>query len=233
MPTTNTSEAGLETLILESLTGEARALPMTDGIRETHSDYCIKHYVQGDPADYHRSYAVDLTKLTEFLRATQPAVIDALGLETDGPTRQKFLGRLQGEITKRGVIDVLRKGVKHGAVDLMLFYGTPTPGNVKAAERHRANIFSVTRQLRYSTNETRLALDLCLFINGLPIATFELKNNLTKQTVADAMQQYKNDRDPRELLFLFGRCIAHFALDDQEARFCTHRYTDFSPLSSA
>ena len=60
------------------------------------------------------------------------------------------------------------------------------------------------------------------FINGLPIATFELKNRLTKQTVEDAIQQYKRDRDPRELLFQFGRCIVHFAVDDQEVRFCTH-----------
>ena len=81
--------------------------------------------------------------------------------------------------------------------------------------------FSVTRQLRYSKDETQLALDLCLFINGLPIATFELKNRLTKQTVDDAVQQYMRDRDSRELIFQFGRCVVHFAVDDQEARFCT------------
>ena len=65
------------------------------------------------------------------------------------------------------------------------------------------------------------ALDLGLFINGLPIATFELKNSLTKQTVEDAVEQYKRDRDPKELLFQFGRCVAHFAVDDSEVRFCT------------
>ena len=83
---------------------------------------------------------------------------------------------------------------------------------------YAANLFSVTRQLRYSKDETQLALDLALFINGLPVATFELKNQLTKQTVEDAVEQYKRDRDPRELLFQFGRCIAHFAVDDQEVR---------------
>ncbi|NMA19906.1 MAG: type I restriction endonuclease subunit R, partial [Lentisphaerae bacterium] len=102
------------------------------------------------------------------------------------------------------------------------FYGTPTPGNVKAAERFAANIFSVTRQLRYSRNETALSLDMVVFINGLPIATFELKNKLTKQTVLDAVQQYQRDRDPKELLFQFGRCVVHFAVDDHEVRFCTH-----------
>ena len=156
-----------------------------------------------------------------FLRATQPDTADALDLDHDGPTRRKFLARLQGEVTKRGVIDVLRKGIKHGAHELDLFYGTPSAGNLPAIERYAANRFSVTRQLRYSRDETQLALDLGLFINGLPIATFELKNNITKQTAEDAVEQYKRDRDPRELLFQFGRCMAHFAMDDQVVRFCT------------
>ena len=70
-------------------------------------------------------------------------------------------------------------------------------------------------------DETRRALDLCLFINGLPIATFELKNSLTKQTVDDAVEQYKRDRDPRERLFESGRCVVHFAVDDSEVQMCT------------
>jgi type I restriction enzyme R subunit len=94
--------------------------------------------------------------------------------------------------------------------------------NAKARELFEQNIFSVTRQLRYSSNETQLALDLAVFINGLPIATFELKNRLTKQTVDDAVQQYKRDRSPKELLFQFGRCAVHFAIDDLEVRMCTH-----------
>ena len=79
----------------------------------------------------------------------------------------------------------------------------------------------LTRQLHYSRDNSQFALDLCLFINGLPIATFELKNSLTKQTVADAVEQYKRDRDPRERLFEVGRCLAHFAVDDNEVEFCT------------
>ena len=129
---------------------------------------------------------------------------------------------MQGEISKRGVIDVLRHGVKHGAHDLDLFYGAPSPGNEKAKERFELNRFSVTRQLRYSRDEAQRALDIGLFINGLPVFTFELKNNLTKQTVSDAVWQYKKDRNPREKLFEFGRCVAHFAVDESEARFCTH-----------
>lgn len=126
------------------------------------------------------------------------------------------------------MIDVLRNGVDHGAVHLELFYGTPSPGSEKAAALFRENRFGVTRQLRYSSDETKRALDLCLFINGLPIATFELKNSLTKQTVEDAIEQYRRDRDPREKLFEFGRCVVHFAVDDQQVMMCTElREEDF------
>ena len=82
-----------------------------------------------------------------------------------------------------------------------MFYGTPSPENKKAVARHAENRFSITRQLHYSREETKRALDLCAFINGLPVMTFELKNSLTKQTVEDAIEQYKRDRDPRETLF--------------------------------
>jgi type I restriction enzyme R subunit len=204
MPMTDISEKGMETLIVESLVNEAG-------------------YVQGESSDYDRDHdAVDLAQLVAFVRATQPKSSEALELELDGPKRLQFLHRLQGEIAKRGVIDVLRNGVNHGPVSVDLFYGTPSPGNTKAEERFAANIFSFTGQLRYSKDETQLALDLGLFINGLPVATFELKNRLTKQTVEDAVQQYKRDRNPKELLFQFGRCMVHFAVDDQEVRMCTH-----------
>jgi len=222
MPTTDTGEKELESLIVATLTGRSGQAAPAAGVRDGTAPYGGAGYVQGDAHDYDRDYAVDLARLLDFLQATQPEVVEQLGLAEDGPRRQKFLARLQGEIAKRGVVDVLRKGVNHLSAHVDLFYGAPTPGNRKAEQRFAANVFSVTRQLRYSQDQTRLALDLCLFINGLPIATFELKNRLTKQTVADAVQQYQRDRDPRELLFQFGRCVVHFAVDDQEVRFCTH-----------
>ena len=95
-------------------------------------------------------------------------------------------------------------------------------GNEKAKAQFAQNRFSITRQLQYSQDNTQLALDLCLFINGLPVATFELKNSLTKQTVADAVKQYREDRNPREKLFELGRCLVHYAVDDHEVQFCTH-----------
>jgi len=222
--TTDTSERGLERLICTALTGspcDPGAGPAALAMRERPAIYGVG-WICGSPEDYDREYCIDLAKLSAFLLATQPESAGALDLSQDGPTRRKFLARLQGEISKRGTIDVLRHGIKHGPHHLDLFYGTPSPGNVKAQEHYAANHFSVTRQLRYSRDETQRALDLGLFINGLPITTFELKNSLTKQTVEDAVQQYKRDRDPRERLFEFGRCVVHFAVDDHEVRFCTH-----------
>ncbi len=220
---TDTSERGLEQLICAVLTGSSgEPEPAAAGELHERPGAYGAGWVMGRPEDYDREYCVDLPQLTAFLQATQPEVAEALQLGADGPARRQFLARLQGEVSKRGVIDVLRHGLKHGPHTLDLFYGTPSPGNAKAAERFAANRFSVTRQLRYSRDETQRALDLGLFINGLPVATFELKNSLTKQTVEDAVQQYKRDRDPREKLFEFGRCVAHFAVDDHEVYFCTH-----------
>ena len=219
----DTSEHGLESLIFKAMTGvTVPDAPWQDGAAESPGPYTSTKWIASRPEDYNRQYVVDLAQLATFLRMTQKRIAEALSLDSDSPTRQKFLARLQGEITRRGVIDVLRNGVKHGPHTINLFYGTPSPGNAKAAARFAANRFSVTRQLRYSTDETRLSLDLAIFINGLPIATFELKNRLTKQTAEDAVWQYRRDRDPREFLFQFGRCVVHFALDDQEVRMCTH-----------
>ncbi len=220
--TTDTSERGLERLICTAMTGHPcdPGGGAVDRVAERPAVYGTG-WIGGDPNDYDREYCVDLAQLRAFLRETQPRVAEALDLDQDSPTRRKFLARLQGEISKRGTIDVLRHGVKDGPHQIELFYGTPTPGNAAAAERYALNRFSVTRQLRYSRDETQLSLDLGVFINGLPVATFELKNNLTKQTVADAVEQYKRDRDPRERLFEFGRCIVHFAVDEHEVRFCT------------
>jgi type I restriction enzyme, R subunit len=195
-------------------------------VAEPPAPYGGTGYFAGSAKDYDRAHALDVPQLFAFLHATQPETFKKLGIisasDAQDINRLKFLTRLSSEIGKRGVIDVLRKGIDHHtAGHFDLFYGTPSEGNTKARALHAQNRFSLTRQLAYSLNETRRALDLCLFINGLPIATFELKNSLTKQTVADAVEQYKRDRDPRERLFEFGRCVVHFAVDDSEVRMCT------------
>ena len=220
--TTDTSEVGLERLICTALAGHPCDPPSAKTVREPPARYGGLGWIGGSHHDYNREFCVDLVQLDAFLRATQLEVADALALSEDGPTRRQFLSRLQGEVARRGTIDVLRRGVKHRAHDIDLFYGTPSPGNESARGRFEQNRFTVTRQLRYSRDESQRALDIGLFINGLPVFTFELKNRLTKQTVDDAVWQYKKDRNPREKLFEFGRCIAHFAVDENEVRFCTH-----------
>jgi type I restriction enzyme R subunit len=223
---TDTSEKGLETLIMRHMTGVDGLLngaPL--GVAEAAPAYGGTGWFAGHSAAYDREFAVDNEQLFTFLRTTQPDEYAKLGIgdyrDTKGMARQKFLAQLQGEVTRRGVINVLRNGIKHGALSFDLFYGTPSADNAKAVARHASNRFSITRQLYYSRDQTKRSLDLCAFINGLPVITFELKNSLTKQTVDDAVEQYKRDRDPRETLFSFGRCVVHFAVDDSEVRMCT------------
>ena len=221
MVATDTSERGLESLICTALAGEVCAPPAAGEVREPASGYGGVGWSCGSYQHYDREYCVDWPQLAAFLETTQPEAAKAFVLDGEGPARRRFLARLQGEIAKRGTIDVLRHGIRHGAHEIALFYGTPSPGNVQARERFEQNRFTVTRQLRYSRDEAQRALDIALFINGLPVITFELKNNLTKQTVNDAVEQYRRDRNPREKLFEPGRCVAHFAVDESEVRFCT------------
>lgn len=199
---TDKTEKGFETLIVNWLVDQ-------------------NGYQQGTNEDYNKEYAIDETRLFRFLNDTQPKEMDKLGVNQSDQKKRQFLNRLSGEITRRGIIDVLRNGIKAYPADLILFYFTPTENNEQAKRLFDQNIFSVTRQLRYAIDASKLALDLCLFINGLPVITIELKNHFTGQTTADAVEQYKKDRNPRELLFSFKRCIVHFAVDDQTVQFCT------------
>lgn len=202
MAFTDKTEKGFETLIVNWLVDQ-------------------NGYQQGTNEDYNKEYAIDETRLFRFLNDTQPKEMDKLGVNQSDQKKRQFLNRLSGEITRRGIIDVLRNGIKAYPADLILFYFTPTENNEQAKRLFDKNIFSVTRQLRYAIDASKLALDLCLFINGLPVITIELKNHFTGQTTADAVEQYKKDRNPRELLFSFKRCIVHFAVDDQTIQFCT------------
>ncbi|WP_058564338.1 type I restriction endonuclease subunit R [Xylella fastidiosa] len=219
MTRTDTSERWFEARVVRGLTG----VPQPEYSHElAPTDFAATHngYVQGKPTDYNRDVALDVVQLLAFLQATQPKVVETLELAADGIKRTQFLHRLQGEITKRGVVDVLRKGVSHGPVHVDLYKLLPTPGNAAAADAFGKNMFSVTRQVRYS-NDSGNELDLVIFINGLPVLTFELKNSLTKQTLADAIVQYQTTRSPKELLFQLGRCVAHVAVDDAGVAFCT------------
>ena len=222
----DTSENAFETLIVRHLTGTEGRGRRPGEVEQSDAAHGGVGYTAGSPQDYDRAQALDVAQLFAFLRATQPEAFARLGManahDPQDINRLKFLARVSDAVGKRGVIDVMRKGVAHEpAGHFDLFYGTPSPGNVKAAAQHALNRFSITRQLAYSLDQKRRALDLVIFINGLPVATFELKNQLTKQTAADAELQYQRDRDPREKLFGLGRCAVHFAVDDAEVRMCT------------
>ena len=220
--TTDLTERGLERLICKALTGDPCDPPSGRTVGEPPPGYGGVGWSPGNARDYDREHCVDLVQLRAFLHATQPDSAPALRLDEDCPTRRKFLARLQREINRRGSVHVIRNGIRHSHHHLDLFYGTPSAQNKAARRRFRQNRFSVTRQLRYSRDDTGRSLDVGLFVNGLPVFTFELKNRLTKQTVHDAVRQYRRDRNPREPLFRLGRCLAHFAVDENEVRFCTH-----------
>jgi len=205
VPTTDTSEKGLETII---------------------TDWLIEHngYERGalyGTGEYSKDFAIDETRLFRFLADTQPSEWAKLRLDEQPNEKKAFLSYLSEKLRKEGVIELLRKEFRYKQVRFYLFYVLPSKGNETAEELWSKNIFSVTRQLQYSKENSKLAVDFALFLNGLPIITFELKNRLTKQTVEDAVYQYKTDRDPKELLFSFKRCIVHFAVDDNEIKMCT------------
>ena len=230
--TIDITEGGLERFICEALTGEgcepsgvggAGGGGVADAVASDAIAQAGLGWICGSPSDYDKEFCLDLAQLAAFLHATQPETAATLPpLADDSPARRELLARIGSEIDKRGTVDVLRNGISHRQHNIEFYFPSPSAGNPKAAELFDANRFSVTRQLRYSRANTGFALDIALFVNGLPVATFELKNSLTKQTVHDAVRQYQNDRDPREKLFAKGRCLAHFALDDSEAMFCTH-----------
>ena len=201
MPKGIMSEEGFETMIVEALTLE-------------------NGYEEGGNDTYDMYYCIDTERLFRFLKCTQEDTYNAIGLDNDGE-RKKFLKRLSDEITRRGIIDVLKNGIKYYPSGLVLFYLLPNEKNPKAVENYGKNIFSVTRQLHYSEQHPGLAIDLVIFVNGIPVITMELKNRITGQTFENAIKQYKTDRDPRERLLSFKRCLVHFAMDDCEVWFTT------------
>lgn len=205
----NTKENGFETLIVNWLVNE-------------------NGYEQGNNADYNQDYAIDETRLFRYLESTQSKELAELRILDTPAEKKKFLERLSRKLSDQGVIEVLRKGLKYKNKTLDLYQVMPSEGNPNAKDMYEQNIFSVTRQLKYSKEHGRFALDLCIFLNGLPIITMELKNQFTLQSTMDAVKQYKTDRDPAEKLFSFKRCIVHFAVDDSTVIMCTELKKDES-----
>lgn len=170
-------------------------------------------YRRHDPKQYDRKLCLIPRDVIDFIYATQPKEWERLKQHHGDEVKKAFLMRLSREIEQRGALDVLRRGIKDSGCKFRLAYFRPVSGlNEELQRLYDANLFSVVRQLKYSERNEN-SLDLALFLNGIPIFTAELKNPLTGQNVQGAIRQYKFDRDPREPLLAFRRCLAHFAVD--------------------
>jgi len=179
-------------------------------------------YSQRPAEDYDRGLCLIPDETLDFVLATQPKTWERLKQHHGEEVKTRFLQRLAGEVGRRGTLDVLRNGVKDRGCKFDLAFFKPSSGlNEALRELYRANQFCVIRQLHYSEKNDK-SLDLALFLNGLPVFTAELKNPLSGQTVEDAMRQYKTNRDPREPLLGYGRCLAHFAVDPNLVYVTTH-----------
>ncbi|MDI3534516.1 MAG: type restriction enzyme subunit [Thermosediminibacterales bacterium] len=192
-------------------------------------------YIKGDPADYDREYAVDTKMLFEFLEDTQPKKLQKFKEAYKEQYKAKILYRLNQELNQRGMVDVLRHGIKDYIAHLDLAYFKPASGlNREALEFYRKNRISVTRQLHYSTRNEN-SVDMVIFINGLPVVVLELKNAFTGQSYEDAIRQYRKARSPSEPLFQFKkRAIVCFAVDTDEAYMTTRiagANTSFLPFN--
>lgn len=181
-------------------------------------------------ADYDRKAALKVDSLVEFVQKTQPeewAKIEGL---YGAHTRERFVKRLVDELephdNRGGVVNVLRHGIRMapGAHFRLCFFEPASKKNPDAWARYRANRFEVVRQLRYGTlpDDIDNSVDIVLFLNGIPVVTMELKNNLTGQRTEHAVRQYKTDRSPKEPLFKPNRrAIVHFAFDSETVEMCT------------
>ncbi|WP_165668517.1 type I restriction endonuclease subunit R [Metapseudomonas otitidis] len=188
---------------------------------ETHIELTLAKdgYRVGSPADFDREFAIDGKLFWQFLETTQSKELAKL---KDRPNWQRLLlERLSKKIKKDSVLAVLKKGLDIDDAHFDLLYRLPYNDlNPEVVANFSANIFSVTRQVHYSDSDTFKSVDMVLFVNGLAIATLELKNPWTGQNVHNAIKQYRTDRDPREPLFEFGRCLVHFSVDPDEAYMC-------------
>ncbi len=179
-------------------------------------------YRKRKPEDYDRALCLLPRDVVDFVLATQPKEWKKLEQHHGVAVREQFLKRLAAEIERRGALDVLRSGLKDSGCKFRLAYFRPASGlNEETRRLHAANLFAVVRQVHYSTKNEK-SLDLVIFLNGIPIFTAELKNPLTGQDVEDAIRQFKTDRDPREPLLAYGRCLAHFAMDPDLVYVTTH-----------
>jgi type I restriction enzyme R subunit len=218
MSHSKTNESALEACIERHLTGGVSAMPEPGAaIGDDVTPYQTSRgagYLRGKSTDFNTEFAIDEAKFWQFLEATQPAELAKLHYKADW--KRQVLERLHRKLKKDGILAVLKKGLDVDNAHLTLFYRLPYNDlNPEVTARFESNVFSVTRQLYFSKTDHK-SVDMVVFLNGLPLATLELKNPWTGQNVNHAKRQYREDRDPKETLFQFRCCLVHFAVDPDE-----------------
>ena len=234
--TSQTTEQALEACIEKALTGTCKEERGEGMIGEEEREPIYgphAGYEAGFAADFDREFAVDRANFWRFLEETQAEELAKL---SDRPNWQRLvLERLNRKIQKDGILSVLKKGLAIDDAHLTLLYSLPyNDTNPDVRANFYKNIFSVTRQIHYSDSNPNLSIDMVVFLNGLAIATLELKNAWSGQTVYHAKKQYREDRDPKEPLLQFARCIVHFAVDTDEVYMTTRlagKKTFFLPFN--
>ena len=196
----------------------------TDTSEKAFQNHIITHltstgYVKRDSENYNKASCLDPELTLKFIHNTQEREWRKFERVYGSDAEQKFFYRLVNEINKKGTINVLRKGFKDAGCYFKLFYPEPnTHKNPDLFEQFEKNIFSVIDELEYEQKENGNRLDLVIFINGLPVITIELKDTFS-QGVERAINQYKEDRNPKEPLF--RRCLVHFAMSDEKIYMAT------------
>lgn len=175
----------------------------------------ISGYDQGNPANYDPETALFPSEIINFIQTTQPQKWQRLAITNPSDAQKVIIDNLAKELKSRGMLDVLRNGFKCYGKTLRVAYFQPNTGmNPETLALYQKNRLTLTRQVTIKTGRIP---DIILSINGLPIATIELKNPLTGQTYQNALHQYRYDRDPTDPLFTFKqRCLVHFAVDTEE-----------------
>ena len=219
-----TNEQALEAAIEKSLTGScleelSNDLTVVDEPREIYRGG--NGFYMGSSNDFNPHFALDEMRFWHFLEETQKEELDKLKRASDW--KLKIMERLDRMIKKYGVLRLLRKGLDVEDAQFTLLYQVPMASSSQTVrDNFDKNEFSVSRQIRYNTENQREEIDMVVFINGLPIVTLELKNAWTGQTArVNGIKQYKKDRDIKQPLLQFGRCIVHFAVDTDEVFMCT------------
>lgn len=222
MITSSTNEQAFECLIEKSLVGTSAEERKAQGLTDIDAQMPeAGRYYWGSPKDFDKKTALDLRRLWAFLQASQPDVLaDYKGKDL----KAAIPNQIAKAIETFGVIEVLRKGVDIDNIHLSLFYPKPTAADSEASkQKYAQNQFSVTRQQTFAIANPGLEIDMVLYVNGIPLFTIELKNPWTHQTAKyDGQKQYKSaERNPKEPLLNYGRCLAHFTLDKDEVYFTT------------